>query len=110
MSQFIQIYPDELLEEYEKLKAFKGHLDELFREFMATKKVKKKTAQKYEEMYFMFSEYVTKKGYTSMKRVKKVNVDTWAKWIRRQWGVSRYKEDECKSALRQFLKFLKEKE
>lgn len=109
VSQFIQLYPDELLEEYEKLKAFKSHLDELFREFMATKKVKKKTVQKYEEMYFMFSGYVTKKGYTTVKRVKKVNVDTWAKWIRRQWGVSRYKEDECRSALKQFLKFLKEK-
>lgn len=106
----IQVYPEEVLKEYEKLKAARNRLDELFGEFMATKKVKRKTAQKYEDMYFMLSEYVAEKGYTTMKWVNRLNVDTWAKWIRRQFGVSRYKEDECRSAIKQFLKFLKDKE
>lgn len=110
VSEFIIRYPEETIEKYEQVKAAKDRLDGLFDDFMATKKVKRKTAQKYEEMYFMLSEYVTEKGYTSMKWVNRFNVDTWAKWIRRQWGVSRYKEDECRSAIKQFLKFLKDKE
>lgn len=107
VSGFIHVYPDEFLEEYKKMKAVKDQLDTLFEEFMQTKKVKKKTVKKYEDMYFMLSEYIAEKGYTTMKWVDRLHVDTWAKWIRRHWGVSRSKEDECRSAIKQFLKFVK---
>lgn len=104
------VFPEKLVEKYEQAKAFKNRLDELFEEFIKGKNVKEKTKRKYEDMYFLLSRYVSEKGYTSMKWVKKLNVDTWAKWARRKWGISRYKEDECRSAVKQFLKFLKNKE
>ena len=104
------VFPEKLVEKYEQAKAFKNQLDELFEEFIKGKNVKEKTKRKYEDMYFLLSRYVSEKGYTSMKWVKKLNVDTWVKWARRKWGISRYKEDECRSAVKQFLKFLKDKE
>ena len=110
ISESVLVFPEKLVEEYEQAKAFKNWLDELFEEFIKGKKVKEKTKRKYEDMYFLLSHYVSKKGYKSMKRVKRLNVDTWVKWARREWGISRYKEDECRSAVKQFLKFLKDRE
>ena len=107
ISGFIQVYPDEFLEEYEKIKAVKDGLDTLFEEFMQTKKVKK-TAE-YGDMYCRLSMYVAEEGYTTMEWVDQFDVDTWMEWIQRQWGVSRSEENECRSAVKQFLKFLKEK-
>jgi hypothetical protein len=105
VSGSIQVYPGDFLKEYKKVKAVKDGLDTLFEEFMQTKKVKK--TAKYEDMYFMLSEYIAEKWYTTMEWVDQFDVDTWAEWIRRQWEVSRSEEDECRSAIKQFLKFAK---
>lgn len=110
VSGFILTYSEEAVAEYEKARGVMNRLDEWFEEFMEKKDVKEKTARKYEEMHFMLSEYVAEKEYTTMKWVKRLNVDTFVKWARKQWGLSRYAEDQCRSAARQFLKFLKEKE
>ncbi len=110
VSGFILTYSEEAVAEYEKARAVMHRLDGWFKEFMEKKDVTEKTARKYEEMHFMLSEYVAEKEYTTMKWVKRLNVDTFVKWARKQWGLSRYAEDQCRSAARQFMKFMKEKE
>ncbi|MGD2247245.1 MAG: hypothetical protein PVF58_02485 [Candidatus Methanofastidiosia archaeon] len=110
LSGFLLKYPEETIKKFKKARKVTNQLNALFEEFMAQKDVKKKTAQKYEEMYFFLGEYVSHKGYTSMKRVTRLNIDTVVKWVRRQWGISRYKEDQFRSACKQFIKFIKGKE
>ena len=109
ISGFILVYPDEFREKYEQLRAFNNALDQLFDTFIEGKNVKEKTKRKYEDMYFMFSDYVKEKGYTKMSTVKKINIDTWVRWMRKEWNTSPYQENECRSAVKQFLKFLEDK-
>ncbi len=105
----IKILPEEFLTEFEKMKAFQKRLEELFEEFLESKNVKEKTKRKYEEMFSVFSSYVAEKGYKTMEKVRKVNIDSWIRWVRKEWGTSSYKEDEYRSAVKQFLMYLEGK-
>lgn len=104
------VYPEETAKKYGEARAFSKRLRELFEEFIEAKNVSEKTQRKYEEMFSLLSEYVSEKRYRNLNQVVKLNVDTWARWMRKEWHVSAYALEECRSAVKPFLKFLSEKE
>lgn len=101
----IQI-PENVMKKIERTKALTRLLEEKFDDFMETKSgLSEKTLQEKEEMFSCLLEYVYEKGYTKLKQIGKMNVDTWMRWTRRRYMfLSRTREDAYRRGFRQFHK------
>lgn len=108
ISSYLIPIPKSRIERYHKTKSLCGALEEKFNEFMKTKSnLSKKTIRKYEEMFPLVSDCTKEKGYWKLSQVERLNVDAWIKWIRKRFlYVSRTQEDDHRTAINQFLRYL----
>ena len=97
---------------WRKTRSLSESLEKEFGEFMKTKSdFSERTVRKYEKMFPLLLDYVKEKEYTIWGQIRRLNVDTWIKWIRRSFlYVSRSEEDDHRATIRQFLGYLQAKD
>lgn len=100
--------PEKAMKRYYKTKALIELLEEEFNGFMETKSdLSERTLQDKEEMFSYFLDYVGEKRYTRLAQIKKMNVDTWMRLMRKNYlSFSRTREDTFRRGFRQFHRYL----
>lgn len=108
ISSSITSIPKDIVDGFNKTKEFCKNLEEKFNEFMKEKEnLSEKTKWKYEDMFSLLLDYVREKNYNKIEQIKKLNIDNFIKWNRKRFlNYSRNNEDENRTAIRGFLKYL----
>ena len=102
----ILLIPKKTMRKYYKTEALIDLLEKRFSQFMKAKSgLAERTLREKEEMFSCLIDYVSEKGYAKLRRIEKLNVDTWMKWARRRYMYfSGTREDAYRRAFRQFHK------
>lgn len=101
------IIPKERVEKYFKVKALLESLEERLEVFMEGKAgLAPKTRRKYEESIPLLLDFVDFKHYTKPSQVKDLDVDTMIKWASEEFWLSKWKEDQYRSAIKHIVRYL----